>query len=222
MLNSKIRTYLVKLSFCVFLLFLPGTLWAQEDKLFLDCKSKILAIPDYECNVEIKVDVDFIKIPVKKGIMSYSKQNGLTYKIKGFGFLPKKSFSSQLNTLFAKPYTVIKMGKSPNSIFENYKIIPNEINSEIVLCQISLDPQTALIHEMDLITKEMGAVNIKLKYNQAKYAFPSESQFSFEIKNRSIPASLTGDIEGQADKFDPEKISRAMVKSIYSNYVVKP
>jgi hypothetical protein len=205
----------------VVFVFLSSALAAQEDKLFLDCKTKILAIPDYDCNVEIKVDVDFIKIPIKKGLMSYSKSSGLSYKIKGFGFLPKKSFSDQLNILFSKPYTVIKMGRSGNSAFENYKIIPNEINSEIVLCQISVDPQTALIHEMDLITKEMGAVNIKLKYTQSKFAFPSESQISFDVKNRSIPASLTGDIEGQAEKLDPDKISKAQVRILYSNYVLK-
>jgi hypothetical protein len=220
MLNLKIRTYSVNFCLCFIVLLLSGEVFSQEDKLFLDCKSKVLAIPDYDCSVEIKVDVDFIKIPLKKGLMSYSKKNGLTYKIKGFGFLPKKSFSDQLNTLFSMPYTVIKMGKSKSG-FETYKIIPNEINSEIVLCQISLDPQTALIHEMDLITKEMGAVNIKLKYTQSKFAFPSESLISFDVKNRSIPASLTGDIEGQTENFDPEKISKALVKIVYTNYVLK-
>jgi hypothetical protein len=222
MLNSKIRIYLVNFGLWAMFLFLSTAVLAQEDNLFLACKAKILAMPDYDCEVEIKVDVDFIKIPVKKGLMSYSKENGLTYKLKGFGFLPKKSFSDQLNILFSKPYTVIKLGKTGNSAYELYKIIPNDINSEIVLCQISLNPQTALINEMDLITKEMGAVNIKLKYNQEKFAFPSESQISFDVKNRSIPASLTGDIEGQTDKFDPEKLSKAMVKIVYLNYVIKP
>jgi hypothetical protein len=220
MLNSRIRIYLVNTGLLAILLLLSNGAMAQEDNLFLACKSKILAMPDYECEVEIKVDVEFIKIPAKKGIMSYSKTEGLTYKLKGFGFLPKKSFSDQLNILFSKPYTVIKLGKSGSLGFEGYKIIPNDISSEIVLCQISIDPQTALINEMDLITKEMGAVKIKLKYNQSKFAFPSESQISFDVKNRTIPASLTGDVEGQTAKFDPDKISKALVKITYLNYVV--
>ena len=53
---------------------------------------KLERVPPYSCDVNINIDVKFIRIKERVGKMIYRSPEDIDYKIKGFAFLPKKKW----------------------------------------------------------------------------------------------------------------------------------
>ena len=57
-------------------------------------------------------------------------------------------------------------------------------------------------------------------YPSLNYDFPSKVELIFQLKNRKLPASFTGDFESMGDDFDVDKLSEAKIIMLYSNYKI--
>lgn len=192
---------------------------AQEDSLFLAAKKKFLNSPAYECNFEMDLNVDFINIPNKKGKMTYSPKSGVNYKFDGVGFFPKKSANRQMQTMLNTPYSVIKLEEDVTTV--KYKVIPNDINFDLVLADLVIDKKTANMVRMNTITKKSGAVSLSFEYNANVDDFPSKLTIDFDLKNRKLPATFTGDFENTGEDFDMNKQSSAELIIYYTNYLIQ-
>ena len=53
---------------------------------------KLERVPPYSCDVNINIDVKFIRIKERVGKNVYRSPEDIDYKIKGFAFLPKKKW----------------------------------------------------------------------------------------------------------------------------------
>src|SRR5688500_4631960 len=63
-------------------------------------QQKFQKVKDYEAEVTIKVDVAFIKIPLKKGVIWFLQPDKIKVKTPGFALLPKRGMNFSPNQLF--------------------------------------------------------------------------------------------------------------------------
>ena len=118
-------------------------------------------------------------------------------------------------SLFKDDFIAIDMGKeNENQII---KVIPMDINSEIVTGQFWID-SADLVQKMILITKEKGSYTAEMNYNGTLYDLPSKIRMSFDVKNQKMPALLTGDLEAYTDEMDEDEVSKGTITIMYSNH----
>ena len=184
-------------------------------KRMLNMVEKLEKVPPYMCDVNINIDVKFIRIKERVGKMIYRSPDDIDYKIKGFAFLPKKEMGTTSTSLFKEDFIAIDMGnENENQII---KVIPMDINSEIVTGQFWID-SADLVQKMILITKEKGSYTAEMSYNETPFDLPSKISMSFDVKNQKMPALLTGDLEGYAEEMDENEVSKGTITITYSNH----
>ena len=209
---------MIKWLFILLFSFSIGLYSAQSSdakKRMLNMVEKLERIPPYSCDVNINIDVKFIRIKEREGKMIYRSPEDIDYKIKGFAFLPKKEMGTTSTSLFKDDFIAIDMGKeNENQII---KVIPMDINSEIVTGQFWID-SADLVQKMILITKEKGSYTAEMNYNGTLYDLPSKIRMSFDVKNQKMPALLTGDLEAYTDETDEDEVSKGTITIMYSNH----
>jgi hypothetical protein len=196
---------------------------SSADDILKHLQKKLTSKGKYEVNINIKIDVKFIKIKNRTGKMYFYPPDSIRFKIDGFAFLPKKGFNSQLTSLTSQNVTALSMGiEKINGIScEVIKVIPLDINSEIVLAQIWVDKTKNRMMKMTTITKSQGSSSTDFEYaTQNKYDLPSKMTISFEIKNQKLPSSFTGDFDQIDETLIPETDKGSIIVS-YSNFIFK-
>ena len=184
-------------------------------KRMLNMVEKLEKVPPYTCDVNINIDVKFIRIKERVGKMIYRSPDDIDYKIKGFAFLPKKEMGTTSTSLFKEDFIAIDMGNENE--YQIIKVIPMDINSEIVTGQFWID-SADLVQKMILITKEKGSYTAEISYNDTPFDLPSKISMSFDVKNQKMPALLTGDLEGYTEEMDEDEVSKGTITITYSNY----
>ena len=209
---------MIKWLFILLFSFSVGLFSAQSSdakKRMLNMVEKLERVPPYSCDVNINIDVKFIRIKERVGKMIYRSPEDIDYKIKGFAFLPKKEMGTTSTSLFKDDFIAIDMGKeNENQII---KVIPMDINSEIVTGQFWID-SVDLVQKMILITKEKGSYTAEMNYNGTLYDLPSKIRMSFDVKNQKMPALLTGDLEAYTEEMDEDEVSKGTITIMYSNH----
>lgn len=196
---------------------------SSADDILKNLQKKLNSTGKYEVNITIKIDVKFIKIKNRTGKMYFYPPDSIRFKIDGFAFLPKKGFNSQLTSLTSQNVTALSMGQEKiNGVScEVIKVIPLDINSEIVLAQIWVDKAKNRMIKMTTISKGQGSSSTDFEYAiQNKYDLASKMTISFEIKNQKLPASFTGDFD-EIDKQDIPETDKGSVIISYSNFIFK-
>ena len=184
-------------------------------KRMLNMVEKLEKVPPYTCDVNINIDVRFIRIKERVGKMIYRSPDDIDYKIKGFAFLPKKEMGTTSTSLFKEDFIAIDMGNENED--QIIKVIPMDINSEIVTGQFWID-SADLVQKMILITKEKGSYTAEMSYNDTPFDLPSKISMSFDVKNQKMPALLTGDLEAYTDEMDEDEVSKGTITIMYSNH----
>lgn len=207
-----------KITIITIALILQVLVFSQSNEArlkMLNVVEKLESVPPYSCDVNIDIDVKFIKIKERTGKMYYNSPNDIDYKIKGFAFLPKKEMGATSTDLFKEDFIAIDMGsENDNQII---KVIPMDINSEIVTGQFWIN-KSELIQKMILITKDKGSYTADLTYSNINHNLPKSIKMSFDVKNQKMPAMLTGDLESYVEEDDDGEISTGSITINYSNH----
>ena len=199
----------------VFSLAIYGQSIVAKNKILL-VKEKLEKVPPYNCDIKVNIDVSFINIKERTGKMIFKNPEDIDYKIKGFAFLPKNEMGATTNDLFNSEFIAISLGIEQGN--EIIKVIPMDINSEIVTGQFWIDSNN-LISKMILITKDKGSYSAELNYGNTKYDLPSDIKIVFDVKNQKMPALLTGDLESYSEEIqDVNKVSKGSIKIKYFNH----
>lgn len=209
------------------LLMLTITVSAQEpdaDRLLNGVREKFSKILDYEANVTIKVDVDFVKIPVKKGQIWFLHPDKIKVKTPGFALLPKRGMNFSSLQLLSGDYSSIYTREEVlNGIKTSVvKVIPKNEDDEIILSTLWIDPERNVIRKMETTTKKEGTVVMFFNFGNAveKYDLPQEVVFTFDLRKNELPIGLTGDFETTEPKEKKSANSRGKVTITYLNYIV--
>lgn len=207
--------------FFIFTFLIQAQTTTKEDLLNSSIK-KLKSIPNYTCDVELKVDVEFIKIGERKGKLTYIKPDSIRYDIEGFALLPKDDPLTKIKNLNVKDYTIIELDPETiaNEECRNIKIVPNNTDDEIILGQVWIDKKTN-IRKLSIFTKEQGKFEFLIDYMNYKYPVPKQIVVMFDIKDMKIPPGMTGEINKFYNKEKKQKTTSGKIFINYSNYLFK-
>ncbi len=204
-----------------------GQAQAQEfnvQPLLDSVKNKFNKVNDYTADIKIKVNVTFIKIPVKDGKLYFKKPDKIKLVSKGFAMLPKRGMNFTFNELFEKKYSAIFMKNEIINKINTYvvKIIPLDESADILLATIWIDRKTQTIRKIDAVSKSNGNFVTLFDYPVKANPFdlPSQLTFTFEVTKATLPMGVTGDFGGEKPKVKDNKPQKATLSISYANYIV--
>ena len=172
----------------LFLFLFSFHLAAQEvnpQPLLDSIQNKFNKVKDYSADIKIKLDVDFIKIPVRDAKIYFKQPDKIKMKSSGFALLPKRGLNFSTGDLLNKKYQAIYMKKEVLTGISTWvvKIVPLDDKAEILLATLWIDPSKQLIRKIDATTKSNGSFTIHFDYPIPANPFdlPKILSFDFDV-----------------------------------------
>src|ERR1035437_4610341 len=127
----------MKSIFIVILMF-NGLVLSQSkdpDLILNKVKEEFTKVKDYQVDVNIIVDVDFIKVPETKAKIYFKQPDKIHFDAEGFAMLPKDGINFSPLSFLKKNYTAIyeKEENLDGHLVSVIKIIPSSERGDIVL-----------------------------------------------------------------------------------------
>lgn len=199
----------------------------SADDLLKKVKSKLEKVRDYSADGNMKMDVDFIRIPDAK-VKVYFRQPDQFRVIKenGISLLPKGGLSISLNAMLSGKEFVAVSGGNANVAGRSLsvvKLLPIKENSEVVLATLYIDAATALVHRSVATTRDNGTFETQLSYGKyADQGLPDEVVFLFNTSAYKLPKGITMEYEGNKKTTDrkPAANGQGKISIRYDRYVV--
>jgi outer membrane lipoprotein-sorting protein len=206
----------------LFLFFLTLSAWAQQDAntILSGVRTNFLKVKDYTADAEIKVDVDFVKIPIKKAKVYYKQPDKFRFKAEGFALLPKRGANLFTVNLINDNVTAIyiKQEVIGNITTDVIKVIPLDPNSDIILSTLWIS-RDYKVYKLESTTKNQGTFSARFQYTNHPNNLPAQVEITFDIQKAEIPVGFTLDMESLNKKSQSKNTTgRATVK--YSGYLV--
>lgn len=206
-----------------------NTVFAQQydTKPLLDSiKKKMNRVTDYSADIQIKLNVSFIKIPVKSATIYFKKPNKVKMKTEGFAMLPKQSASFNAADFLNKDFSsfYVKSEKINGVQNDVVKVVPMSSDGEIILATMWIDRKKQLVNKIDATTKSNGNFLLEFRYPKTPnpYEMPDLLKFTLDITKTTLPVSITGDFDSdqRIKKSDEAKKQKATLSISYSNYKI--
>ena len=183
-------------------------------------------VNDYQVDVNIKVDVEFIKVPETKAKIYFKQPDKVHLKADGFAMLPKNGMEFSPSSLIKKDYTAIYEQDVDLNGYKTsiVKVIPLGDQGEVILSTLWIDQKKQVIRKVESTTKTNGTFTIDFTFDdKIKFPLPSKIIFSFNMDKMNLPSTITGETNNE----NPDKKNKNMGSTTkgqvivnYSNYVV--
>lgn len=185
-------------------------------------QDKTNQIKSFEVDANIHVDVDFINIKDRLIKIKYESPDKFTFDAKGLILLPKNGVQMEYMTLFNDQHTAINAGeeKIREVITQIIKVIPESIDSDIILAQLWIDTTEYRILRMKTFTRTSGSYIIDFEYSKSGDILPDRLVVTFEISNMSIPVKMMNDFMKDKSTQTDSLPKDAKVIIEYSNYKI--
>ena len=187
-----------------------NNIFAQEinpDSLLLKVKEKLEIIKNYKADIEIHLDVDFIKMPDKHAKMYFKHPDKVKFTSDEFIMLPKSGIGISTRKILKDDYLAVYSGQEEINSKPHHviKIIPERKRSDIVLSTLWINTENFLISRIENTTRNNGSYNISLDYSDPVDELPTEIKISFQVENLNIPLKFIGNsIEVDKDELKKE------------------
>lgn len=209
----------------IILLLFTSVCFAQDlkpEEVLQKVRDNFSKVKDYEVNVDIKVDVNFLKVPDSHATIYYKQPDKIKLKSEGFALLPKEGLNFSPYSFLKGDYTSVfdKEQDVDGHPCYRVKVIPLGDRGDLILTTLWIDKEKFIIRKVESTTKTNGTFSIDLKYaNNLKYPLPSSMVFGFNVQKMQIPKEITGDVGGE-DNTEKEKQnkSRTTTGKVYVNY----
>jgi outer membrane lipoprotein-sorting protein len=198
----------------------------DPDEIINGVISNFNKVNDYKVDVNIKVDVEFIKVPETKAKIYFKQPDKVHLEAEGFAMLPKNGMEFSPSSLIKKDYTAIYEQDVDLNGFKTsiVKVIPLGDQGEVILSTYWIDQKKQVIRKVESTTKTNGTFTIDFNYDdKLKYPLPAKIIFSFNMDKMNIPATISGETNSEKpDKKNKNTGSTTKGKVIvnYSNYIV--
>jgi outer membrane lipoprotein-sorting protein len=191
----------VKKSFLIFLLIsaLGFSQTKNPDVIIKNLKEAFSKVKDYTVNVDIKVDVNVIKVPEMKAKLYYKAPDKIHIESEGFAMLPKNGLYTSPLSFLKGDYTAIfaKIDTIEDHTTSVIKIIPLNDKGDLLLTTLWVDQTKNVIRKVESATKTNGTFTLQLDYNNSiKYPLPDSMVFSFNAGKLNTP-DMMGQEENQ-------------------------
>jgi len=195
----------------------------DPDKILEEAKKTFEIVNDYVVDVNIKVDVDFLKVPETEAKIYYKEPNKVHLESDGFALLPKDGMDFSPLGLLKDEYTAIyeRTDTIEGNKTDVVKVIPLGDANDIILTTLWIDESMHIIRKVESTPKIGGTFKIELKYDISKTEFPLPSSmiFTFNIDRMNLPKGMGGELNENKPK-DEKKTSTGKVYITYKNYKV--
>lgn len=193
---------------------------ADANAILKGVRDNFLKVKDYTADAEIKIDVDFVKIPVKHAKVFYKQPDKFRFKAEGFAMLPKRGANLFALGLTNENVTAVYVKEEPinNILTDVIKVIPLDANSEIVLSTLWVG-RDFKVHKIESTTKTQGTFVASFQFTSFPFNLPAQADILFDIQKTEIPVGLTLDMES-LNKKKESKNTTGKVTVRYSNYQV--
>ncbi|MCX6151760.1 MAG: hypothetical protein NTX22_14650 [Ignavibacteriales bacterium] len=209
----------------LFTFILTASLYSQTkdpNAILNKVKENFNRVKDYSVTANIKVDVDFIKVPDMKATIYFKQPNKVKMDSKEFAMLPRRAYNFSPTGLLNQNYSALFVGyeKLDGKDVAVVKVIPNTDSSDVVLSKLWIDNQKNLVRKVESVGKRGGTSQIELKYDEnISYPLPSTIKFYFELPKSNFQDPRQKKIEVEK-KDSPKTKEKGMVLITYSDYKV--
>ncbi|MCL5029683.1 MAG: outer membrane lipoprotein-sorting protein [Bacteroidetes bacterium] len=203
------------------LLWLPILVFAQSknpDNIIHNLEHEFNKVKDYSVDVNIKVDVNFLKVPEMNAKIYFKQPDKIHIESEGFAMLPRDGLYTSPLSFLKNEYTAIYVrdedvnGNNASVI----KIIPLNDKGDLILTTLWIDLKRNVILKVESTTKTNGTFTLNLNYGDSKYPLPSSMIFAFNADKMNLP-------QFPPDENNKKKNSKMISGKVfisYSNYVV--
>jgi outer membrane lipoprotein-sorting protein len=192
----------------------------DPEEILNKVKEAFKIVEDYEVDVHIKIDVEFLKIPETNAKLYFKQPDKIHVESEKFALLPRQGLDFSPIALLDDKYTAIYEGDTtvrsiPTSIV---KIIPIGSNSDVILSTLWIDRTRNLILKVESSRKPTGTYSIEFTYNKYfdQYDLPSSMHFSFTVDRMKLPKGMGGRLE--PDNGTVSEKSGPVTGNVYLNY----
>ena len=193
----------------------------NPDFILNNVKDKFNKINDYEVNVRIKVDVDFLKAPDSEAKVYFKQPDKIHFESENFALLPKEGINFSPLALLKDNYTALYDKEDTiNGVKTSVvKVIPLNDKSNVILTTLWIDQTRNYIMKVESTTKINGTFGIEFNYNKTidDYPLPSSTIFTFSIDRTNIPRGMYGNMDEDKDKSVSKKRTTGKVYVYYSD-----
>ena len=220
---------LLKFIFLFLVIFYTGDeLQSQTkdpDEILTKVKEAFKIVKDYEVDIHIKVDVNFLKVPESDAKLYFKQPDKIHIESEKFVLLPKQGLNFSPLVLLNEKYTALYDREDTIRGVKTcvVKVIPIGNSSDVILSTLWIDQTRDLIIKIESSRKPVGTFSIDFtyeKYND-QYEMPSTMIFTFTVDRMRIPRGMNGqlDMEGETDS-EKSGSREGKVYISYSNYKV--
>ena len=220
----KLRLLLQKLILLLIIILLPGNELISQtndpDKILNRVKEAFKIVEDYEVDVHIKIDVEFLKVPDGNAKLYFKQPDKIHVESEKFALLPKQGLDFSPVALLNDKYTAIYEGDTTiqNIHTSIVKIIPIGSNSDVILSTLWIDETRDLIMKIESSRKPTGTYSIEFTYENYndQYDLPSSMHFSFTVDRMRLPKGMSGRLEPENETVSEK--SGPVIGNVYLNY----
>ncbi len=217
-----------KEGFSILLLFLLLIPWQgmgqdQTNELLNRVLNRLDQIQSFEADALIKVDVEFIDIKDRLVRIKFTAPDQFEFDSKGLALLPKNGIQMEYLSLIRAAYTAIPAGtESIREVdTEIIKIIPESIESDIILAQFWVNPITAQLLRMKTFTRSSGSYTIDFLFPDEQALLPGRLDVAFEIENMSfLPGGMMNELMKEGTLTVDSIPKQAKVSVEYQNLTI--
>jgi len=183
-------------------------------------------IEDYIVDVNIKVDVAFLKVPEANAKIYFKQPDKIHMESDGFALLPKQGMNFSPLGFLKTDYTALydKEIELNGTNVSVVKVIPLNEKSDVILSTFWIDQTTNRITKVESSRRPSGTFTIDLTYPEDKpdFLLPATMVFTFAIEGIHFPTGITGDSNSESndEKKNEEKDKTGKVYISYSNYKI--
>jgi outer membrane lipoprotein-sorting protein len=216
-----------KILFLIVLSSITGFSQSKDPNEILDNVIKAFEeIEDYVVDVNIRVDVAFLKVPEANARIYFKQPDKVHMESEGFALLPKQGMNFSPLGFLKTDYTAfynkeIELNGIEVSVI---KIIPLDERSDVILSTFWIDQSKNRIIKVESSRRPSGTFSIDLTYpeNKPDFLLPASMVFSFAIEEMHFPTGFTDDSDSESnnenEKKDKDKTGKVYIN--YSNYKI--
>ena len=190
----------------------------DPDEILDGVKEAFKKIEDYEVDIRVKIDVDFLKVPDSEAKLYFKQPNKIHVESEKFALLPRQGLDFSPLGLLSGKYTALyeqedTIRNIPTSVV---KIIPLGNDGDIILSTFWVDQTRNLIIRVESTKKPTGTFTIDFTYEKYDdyYELPSKMEFTFTVDRMMFPRGM----DGQSDEDDSNDKSDSTTGKVYITY----
>jgi outer membrane lipoprotein-sorting protein len=197
----------------------------EADELLNQIKNKLNKVNDYSANVEVSVNMDFLKMPKSKAELYFKKPDKFKFHSNNFAILPKAGVDFNPQKILDNDFAAVIVGDTlvDSSLMSIVKIISESDSSKFNSAKLFIDRTEILIKQMFLDAGEGSSIITEFNYDdQKEFGLPSEIKVSLDFtetenenskKRRSkIPSNFKGDI---TIRYTDYKVNQGIDDSVF-------